>query len=323
MRETILKTFIEAPDRYISGEELSRQLNISRTAVWKHIQELKKRGYRFASSPSKGYRLTGRPDAMSAEAIRLSAGPVSVLSDVVVRESVGSTQTEVHRLAAEGAPHGTLVVAEEQTEGRGRQGRFWLSPQGKGIWMSLLIRPPHLPVVLAPQMTLLAAVALCRSLRRETGADIGIKWPNDLLCGGRKLCGILVESVGEDEVVRHMAIGVGIDCHLEESDYPPELAGVATSLLMVTGRRFDRAALAGAFLREFDELYRLYFAEGFLPIRALWESLSVTIGRRIRHRAGDRLTEGVAEQMDERGALIVRTDSGERLALHAGEIEPV
>jgi BirA family biotin operon repressor/biotin-[acetyl-CoA-carboxylase] ligase len=320
VKDAILACFIEAGDRFVSGEEISRKLNVSRTAVWKHIQELKKRGYRFESSPHKGYRLAGRPDGLSAEAVKLAAGPVSILHDVIVMDEVDSTQTVVHRLAAEGAPHGTLVAAEAQTAGKGRMGRTWLSPAGKGIWMSLLIRPP-LPVSLAPQMTLVAAVALCRALRRETGADIGIKWPNDLLSAdGRKLCGILVESVGEDERVRHMVVGVGIDCHLEEEDYPPELAGKATSLYLLTGRRFDRAALAGAFLKEFDALYRLYFAEGFDPIRTLWESLSVTIGRRICHRAGDRLTEGVAERMDERGGLVVRTDSGGHVTLLAGEI---
>lgn len=314
--------FSEAGDRFVSGGELSRKLNVSRTAVWKHIQELKKQGYRFESVPNKGYRLTGRPDRLTAEAIQRAAGPLSVLSDVIVLAETDSTQTEAHRLAAAGAPHGTLVAAEAQTAGRGRQGRFWLSPAGKGIWMSLLIRPP-LAVQQAPQLTLVAAVALARSLRRETGAAIGIKWPNDLLAAdGRKLCGILVESVGEDERIRHMAVGVGIDCHLEADDYPPDLRGKATSLLLATGRRFDRAALAGAFLREFDALYRLYMEEGFPPIRLLWESLAVTIGKRVRHQAGERVTEGTAERMDDLGGLVVRTDDGRRVTLFAGEIGP-
>lgn len=322
MREAILAFFAREPERYISGEEISRNLDISRTAVWKHIQTLKKQGYRFDSVPNKGYRLTGMPDKLDADAIRQAAGELSLLADIIIHESVASTQNEVHRLAATGAAHGTLVVAEEQTEGRGRQGRFWLSPPGGGIWMSLLIRP-DLPIALAPQMTLVAATALCRTLRRETGASVGIKWPNDLLASDKKLCGILVESVGEDERIRHMAVGVGIDVHLEAKDYPPELRDIATSLLLETGRRFDRGALAGAFLREFDALYDLYFAEGFAPIRTLWESLSVTLGRRIRHQTGDRLTEGVAESLDERGALVVKTDAGDRVTLHAGEIETI
>jgi len=321
VRDDILACFAEAGDRFVSGEEISRKLNISRTAVWKHIRELRKQGYAFESSPHKGYRLTGRPDRLAAEAIRRAAGPVSVLADVVILERVESTQTEVHRLASAGAPHGTLVAAEEQTAGRGRLGRVWLSPAGKGIWMSLLLRPP-ITVREAPQMTMVAAVALARTLRRETGTDIGIKWPNDLLApDGRKLCGILVESVGEDERVRHMAVGVGIDCHLEEADYPPELKEKATSLSLATGRRFDRNALAGAFLREFDGLYRLYLTEGFAPVRALWESLSVTIGRRIRHRSPDGWTEGVAERLDESGGLVVRTDAGKERTIAAGEIE--
>lgn len=319
MREAILALLAGRPDRHVSGEEISKTLNISRTAVWKHIQELKKRGYRFESVPNKGYRLTGFPDRLSPEAIRLAAGQLSTLTEIRVHERLDSTQAEVHRLAASGAPHGTLVVAEEQTAGRGRHGRNWLSPPGKGIWMSLLVRPP-LVISAAPQMTLVAATALCRALRRETGAEIGIKWPNDLLSGGKKLCGILVESVGEDEWIRHMAVGIGIDCNLEAEDYPPELAGKATSLLLETGRTFDRGALAGAVLREFDRLYGLYLAEGFSAIRSLWESMSVTIGMRVRHEAGGRLTEGIAEGLDERGALIVRTAEGERAIVMSGEV---
>lgn len=322
MREAILAIFARKPNRAVSGEEISRELGISRTAVWKHIQALKKRGYRFESAPNKGYRLTGTPDLLDADAIRQAASGASLLSDIRIHGAIDSTQSEVHRLAASGAPHGTLVVAEEQTEGRGRQGRMWLSPPGRGIWMSLLVRP-GMPIALAPQMTLVAATALCRTLRRETGVPVGIKWPNDLLAGDRKLCGILVESVGEDERIRHMAVGVGIDVHLEEGDYPPDLRKIATSLLLETGRRFGRNELSGAFLREFDDLYRLYVAEGFSPIRTLWESLSVTLGRRIRHVAGDRLTEGTAERLDDSGALVVRTDDGERVRLYAGEIETI
>lgn len=322
MREAILAYFARNSDKTVSGGEMSRELGISRTAVWKHIQTLKKQGYRFDSAPNKGYRLIGVPDQLAAEAIRQAAGDVSILTDIHVHASMDSTQSEIHRLAAADAPHGTLVVAEEQTAGRGRQGRPWLSPPGRGIWMSLLVRP-GLPIALAPQMTLVAATALCRTLRRETGVPVGIKWPNDLLARDKKLCGILVESVGEDERIRHMAVGVGIDVHLEERDYPPELRSIATSLLLETGRRFDRSALAGAFLREFDDLYRLYFAEGFSPIRTLWESLSVTLGRRIRHMAGDGLTEGTAERLDENGALVVKTDDGNRVTLYAGEIETI
>jgi len=187
--------------------------------------------------------------------------------------------------------------------------------------MSLLLRP-SLSLAFAPQMTLLTAVALCRTIRKSLNAEVGIKWPNDLLINGKKISGILVESVGEDERVRYMVIGVGIDCNLDHDDYSAELAGKATSLFLETGEPVDRSSLIAAFVAEFDELYRLYMENGFAPIRTLWESLSVTLGQRISLIIGDRQITGIAEGMDEIGALLIRKDNGEIERVYSGEMQP-
>lgn len=319
MKQRILDHFAQHQDRYLSGEELSERLQCSRTAIWKHIQELKKRGYQFESSPRKGYRLIHRPDRFDPKHIMAELEGIDLYRDLTVHERLDSTQSEAHRLAAALAPHGTLIIAEEQTAGRGRQGKAWHSPAGKGIWLSLLIRP-DLPIAAAPQLTLLTAVALCRTIRHSVHLPIGIKWPNDLLIDSKKVSGILVESVGEDEQVRYAAIGVGIDCNLTQDDYPQELLPVATSLSIESGRSVNRTALLIAFLKEFAALYKLYLDAGFPPIQTLWETLSTTLGKQVRLKQGDTRIEGIAEALDESGALLVRQEDGSLERIYSGEI---
>ena len=320
MNERIIRFFLDHPGEYISGEELSEHLKCSRTAVWKHIQQLRRRGYRFESAPRKGYRLIGRQDAFGRDEIAAALAGCKLIRSIHFHETVDSTQAEAQRLVAAGAGEGTLVVAERQTAGRGRAGRFWHSPAGKGVWLSLVLKPP-IALQFAPQMTLLTAAALCRAIRRECGIDAAIKWPNDLLWNGRKISGILAEASGENELVRHVIIGVGIDCNLEEHDFPEELRGRAASLKIASGRSVDRAALTGAFLREFEALYAAYLERGFEPIRALWETFAETLGKAVRIRSGGAVVEGTAEAVDERGALIVRRPDGSRVTVYSGETE--
>jgi BirA family biotin operon repressor/biotin-[acetyl-CoA-carboxylase] ligase len=318
MNDSILQHFKDQPEQFISGEQLSRKLNCSRTAVWKHIQELKKRGYHFESAPRKGYKLTHKPAFLQAAELITACSPSKFGRNIHLYYSIGSTQSEAHRLVSKGAGHGTLVIAETQTSGRGRLGRIWHSPPGLGVWMSLVIEP-QLSLPFAPQITLLTAVALCRTIRRNYPLDIGIKWPNDLLIGSKKVSGILVESSGEDERVRYMVIGVGIGCNLQTGDYPLELQDKATSLLIETGTRIDRTQLISNFLQQFEELYELYLEQGFAPIRALWESLAVSIHKPIRILSGGNWKEGIAEGIDDMGALIIRQLDGKAIHVYSGE----
>lgn len=319
-RDSLLDMFEAAGGEYLSGEEISRRLGVSRTAVWKRIRRLKEAGYEFDASPKLGYRLSGSAAALDADRIGSLLSTNRFGRGLTLLTKTDSTQTEAEKLAREGAPEGTLVVAEEQTSGRGRQGRVWHSPPGRGVWMSAVLRPEG-PLTAVPQLTLLTAVAVCRAIRSVSGVEAGIKWPNDLLADGRKLCGILLEAVVEDGRVLHCIMGIGIDANLSESDYPEELRERVTSLRRESGLPVDRCALIAAVMNEFESLYALYAERGFGPIRLLWESLSVTLGREIvvRDARGER--RGVAHGLGEHGELLMRTEDGQVSPVYSGDIE--
>ncbi|MDO7905035.1 biotin--[acetyl-CoA-carboxylase] ligase [Paenibacillus sp. JX-17] len=318
--EALLNLFEEKPGEFISGEEISRQLLISRSAVWKQINKLRELGYEFEAISRVGYRISGTPDLLNAMEIQMALKTRRFGRKVKIIETTSSTQEDAARLAEEGAAEGTLVIANEQTAGRGRQGRKFYSPRGKGIWMTLLLRPEK-PLPYTPQLTLLSGVAVCRAIRQLTGVEAGIKWPNDLLVNGRKICGILLESAAEDELVRYCLAGIGIDANVEPEDYPEELRSIATSLKAEAGNKINRNQLIAAIMNEFEMLYDLYCTEGFQPIAALWEALSVSLGREVRTKSRLGPVTGIARGLDESGALIVEQSSGERLVVFSGEIE--
>nr|WP_247681631.1 biotin--[acetyl-CoA-carboxylase] ligase [Paenibacillus sp. Marseille-P2973] len=305
---------------YISGEEISRRLSISRTAVWKQINKLREEGYEFEAVSRKGYRLVFAPDKLEEGDVLKELQTKSFGRDLNLMEVTSSTQEAARLLAEEGAPEGTLVIAEEQTGGRGRQGKRWYSPARKGIWMSLLLRPQR-PLSFAPQLTLLTAVAVCRAIRKVTGVDAGIKWPNDLLVQGKKICGILIESVGEDERIKYCIAGIGIDVNVELEELPLELHKVATSLKIESGQTQSRATLISAVMNELEQLYNLYEEEGFAPIGHLWEALSVTLGKRVTVKTPRGETEGTAEALDESGALVLLDDTGNHITIFSGDVQ--
>ncbi|GAB6990270.1 biotin--[acetyl-CoA-carboxylase] ligase [Paenibacillus pini] len=319
--ETLLHIFSQHPETFVSGEEISRSLSISRTAVWKQINKLREAGYEFEAVPHKGYRMVSKPDAIQPVALIQALGTSMMGSRLKVLGSTTSTQDEARALAEDGAPEGTLVIAEEQTGGKGRLGRKWFSPAGKGVWMSLILRPNQ-PLQDTPQLTLLAGVAVCRAVRKMTGLDAGIKWPNDLLVDRRKICGILLESAAEEEHVRYCIVGIGISVNLDETDYPPELQGVATSLKIASGTTVDRTQLIAAVMVEFETLYELYCSQGFQPIASLWEALSVTLGESvtIKNIYGDEV-HGVAAGISAAGALLVDMGDGRQVPVFSGDVE--
>lgn len=243
------------------------------------------------------------------------------IDSVQLMESVVSTQEEAKRLADNGAPEGTVVIAEEQTGARGRMGRQWFSPRGKGIWMSIVLRP-KLPLSQTPQLTLLAGVAVCKAIRRVSGVDAGIKWPNDLLADGRKLCGILLESSLREGELHYCIAGIGISANMTEEDYPEHLQEVATSLrIQRGGDPVDCSELVRAVLDELESHYKLYMEHGFSTIKMLWESMSVTLGRQIALTSPQGRIEGVVVGLDHAGALLLKNSSGEITNVCSGEIE--
>ncbi|WP_342414667.1 biotin--[acetyl-CoA-carboxylase] ligase [Paenibacillus sp. FSL R10-2782] len=319
--ERLLGILEEGLSDYVSGEEISRRLSVSRTAVWKQINKLRELGYNIEASSRKGYRIVSRPDRLEVSKLAYMLNTQSFGQRIVVLDSTVSTQQDAMRLAEEGAPQGTVVLAEEQTAGRGRLGRKWFSPRGKGVWMSIVLRPNQ-PLGFTPQLTLLTGVAVCRAIRRLTGVEVGIKWPNDLLVHGRKVCGILLESSTEDQRVRYCIAGIGIDVNLNTEDYPEELSQVGTSLRIEAGRAIDRTALIAAVLEEMEQLCALYADQGFQPVAMLWEVLSVTMNRFVRAHTGQgKAVEGTAVGLDPSGALVVETEQGERIQVVSGDVQ--
>lgn len=321
MTDRLLELFEQSNGAFLSGEELSERLQISRTAVWKQIERLRQQGYRFEAAPRKGYRLLAKPDIFDLPAFIGKLQTERFGKHVKYYDEVDSTQTVALSLVAEGAPEGTLVLAERQTAGRGRMGRQWHSPKGKGLWMSMILRPKHIPLTFTPQLTLLVSVALCRAIRAIVPVEAGIKWPNDLLIGGRKAAGILLESSAENETLQHIIAGVGIGVNLEPDDYPPELRNVATSLFIEAGYRIDRVELLCRFLLEWEQLYALYHEQGFAPIKLLWEALSVSLHKPIRCQTAQGLVDGYAEGIDELGALAIRLQDGTIRKMYSGDVE--
>jgi len=313
---TLLK---EQPGQYISGQKLSELLKVSRTAVWKQIRKLEAAGYEFEASSKLGYKLVGEPEQLNIEELKQLMETCRFGQLIQYYDKVGTTQIIAREAAEAGAAEGTLVIAEQQLEGRGRMGRSWLSPPSKGIWMSMVLRP-SVPIHFAPQLTLLTAVALCQALRQTTKLPIGIKWPNDLLFEGRKISGILLESVAEEERLKYIIAGVGISVNLEESDYDPELLSKAVSLRMAAGCKLNRSAIIAAFLQQWEQLYDQYHAEGFGPVMALWEQYAVSIGKPAQLITPQGIIIGTPIGLHESGAIRVKLDDGTVKAVFSAEM---
>ena len=304
---------------FVSGELICKNFGVSRTAVWKHVQTLRTEGYEIMSRPRAGYRLASVPDRLYPQEILSGLKTEFMGRRIYYFAQVPSTNAVARELVPAGAPDGALAVAEEQTGGRGRLGRGWFSPPGKGVWCSLILYPPVNPAA-APPLTMLTAVAVARAVRRVAGLTPGIKWPNDLLLGGKKFCGILTEMSAEMERINYIIIGAGINVNLNQEDFPGEIANVATSLKAYAGRTVSRVELLQAYLQEMEVLYRIWLKEGFAPVLKLWKELCVTLQRPVRVSGLKESVEGWAEDVDEEGSLILRLADQTIRRLTAGEV---
>lgn len=316
--ESVYRALLEAEGTYLSGQELSRRLGISRAAVWKAVETLRRRGYGIEARTGRGYRLQSEPDRLDRRAV--AASMAAPRENWTVLEQVDSTNTACKRLAAEGAPDGTVVMADWQTAGKGRRGRSFLSPRGMGLYLSVLWRPECPPERLLP-LTALSAVAACRAVERVGGVRPRIKWPNDLVLEGRKVAGILTElSVeGESGHVEYVVAGIGVNCRQQAEDFPPELREMAGSLDMALPRQVSRAALAAALMEELDTLRReiLEDPERWLPEYA---AACLTVGSPVQVVRGEERVPAEAEGIDESFGLVVRYEDGTRETLRAGEV---
>lgn len=307
--EAVLAFLAEAGDDYVSGEAISDKLGLSRAAVWKHVNSLRGQGYRIDAVPARGYRLVEIPDRVG----ELELGPLLNTRDIGQRvhwfEEIESTNDFAKQIAETGAVHGEVVIAEAQRAGRGRRGRTWSSPPGKSLYFSVVLRP-DIPPSRAPELTLLASVAVCQAIRSAGVSSAGIKWPNDVLIGDRKAAGILTEMAAEPDEVQWVVLGIGVNVNADPEDFPDELKPIATSLAIERGQKLPRALFAAAVLTSLEEWLDRHSDEGFAPVRAAWKEMCQTLGRAVRVVTSDRQIEGLAEDVDETGALLVRTPSG-------------
>ena len=304
----------------ISGAELAEQLGVSRAAVWSHIEELRRLGYGIVAGPHFGYRLTTEPDALLADDLLARLGKSRVIGrDIQVFEQTTSTNDVVEKLARDGVREGVVVFAESQTRGRGRLGRKWVSPPRKGLWFSILLRPNLRPQE-TTQLTVASATALRRAIFSQTRLPIEIKWPNDILIGGKKAAGILTEMSAELDRVRHIILGIGIDVNQDAPEFPAEIRKIATSLKIEHGEALSRAALATAVLRELDTEYYRIGAGRFADVAAEWMEHCTTIGKDVTVQIGDRKIRGRAESLDDDGALILRGEHGRLQRITGGDV---
>lgn len=318
--QLVLELLLESGQDFASGEALSGKLGLSRTAVWKVVNVLRDRGYGIEALPSRGYRLVRVPDRLTALEILPLLETEDLGRTVHAFDTLPSTSELAFKLAGEGAEHGELVIAEAQTAGRGRRGRSWASPAGKNLYASLVLRP-ELPPQRAPELTLLAAVAVAEALRGE-GVEASIKWPNDLQVGGKKIAGILTELSAESDRVHFVVLGLGVNLNAAPSDFPPDVADLATSVMRVAGHRVDRAAFVARLMKLLEQWLGLHAAEGFGPVRARWRALASTLGLEVLVKAERRELRGVAEDIDLDGALLLRTEDGVERVL-AGDVEQI
>jgi BirA family biotin operon repressor/biotin-[acetyl-CoA-carboxylase] ligase len=315
----ILSALRAHPDG-VSGADLAGQLGISRTAIWARVEELRQLGYDIEAGPHFGYRLVSVPDVLHADDLLARLHRTKIIGrDIRVFERTTSTNDVIEKLARDGVKEGIVVFAESQTKGRGRLGRKWISPAYQGLWFSVLLRPDLRPQE-ATQLTVVSATALRRAIRSETGLNPEIKWPNDILVGGKKVAGVLTELSAELDRVKHVILGIGVDVNLGAGEFPAELRKQATSLKMETGRNISRAELATAILTELDHDYVRLCAGQFAEVADEWESHCKTIGRDVTIQIGDRRIEGRAESLGENGELLLRTEHGHLERINGGDV---
>ncbi len=338
LKEEIL-SYLRESGGFLSGEELSGRLGRSRTAVWKGVEALRRCGYEIDSATNRGYRLVSCPDLYSPEEIAAGLETEEIGGNIYCYDSVDSTNEEAKRQALRGAPNGSLFIAEQQTGGKGRLGRNWLSPSGTGIWFSVLLRPGALPdgsrlpgegrlpcgVRLPLQIaatTLLAGEAVCAAIcarsRAGSASQAQIKWPNDVLIGTKKVCGILTEMSAEIERVEFVVVGIGINAN--NADFPEELRQKATSLRMEQGAPVRRISLLQEILRRFELLLKENAASLTPAFLERYKQDCVTLGRRVSFQRGRAAVSGTAADISPEGELVVRMEDGSLETVRSGEV---
>ncbi|WP_110927637.1 biotin--[acetyl-CoA-carboxylase] ligase [Bacillus massiliglaciei] len=320
LRKKLMEAFSNAEGSFISGQEIADHIGCSRTAVWKHIEELRNEGYTLEAVRKKGYRIVSAPEKITSNEIQLGLKSKVLGQHIHYEETVDSTQKIAHQLATDGAPEGTIVLAEEQTGGKGRLMRPWHSPKYSGIWMSTILRP-QIAIHQAPQLTLLAAVAVVKAVKEVSGLQPHIKWPNDLLLNKKKITGILTEMQAESDQIHSVIIGIGINVNQQTEDFPEDLRDKASSIFIEGQNRISRANLVQAVLYHLEELYFLYLKEGFAPIKEQWEAYAISLGQQIKATTIHSVIVGKALGITDAGVLLLEDEDGKVHSVYSADIE--
>jgi len=332
VKEKVLGILKENSARYVSGEHISEALGVSRAAIWKHIKDLKKEGYVIIASSKKGYSLVSVPDVLNSYEIIYNLKTGIIGSNIIYREEIDSTNNYAKKIASEGCKDGTVVVAECQTAGRGRLGRMWDSARNKGIYMSIVLRPEVAPEDVQI-ITIAASIAVAEAIRDITGMEAAIKWPNDIILDGKKVCGILTEMSSEMEKVNFLVVGIGLNVNHSREDFPEELANTATSLRIYaeqnsTGTapaeldfRLNRSSLVKAVLTEMENVYCMVNNGNTDEVVRQWKEYSVTLGKEVLITSKSAEYRGFAKDITKDGRLIVDCSDGVTREVMSGEVK--
>lgn len=316
MQKKILDILLNADD-FISGQEISENLGVSRQAVWKSINALKEKGYEIQSVTNRGYRLVSSPDYLNESSLKSLLHNKIIGKNLIVLDSIDSTNDYLKKLGNEGCENGTVVIAREQTKGKGRLGRTWQTKKDDGIAFSVLLRPNAAPSEVSA-ITPLAGLAVCKAIREYTKLDCVIKWPNDIIVGRKKLVGILTEMSAEFDAVEYVITGIGIN--VDHTSFPEEIAFKATSLLLETGRHFDKNEFLACVLGHIENEFVKNNLELTPTALAEYTDLCATVGRSVTFQRGTRRISGMAVGVSEHGELKVMMSDGTISLVNSGEV---
>lgn len=316
MKSEILRLLKESDD-YISGQQMCDRFHVSRTAVWKAIEQLKKEGYEIEAVRNRGYRLLESPDIMSEAEIRSLMDTEWAGKNIVYFDEIDSTNNRAKELGEKDGAHGTLFVADRQVAGKGRRGRVWESPKGISIYMTILLRPDLIPTK-APMLTLVMAQSVAEGIREVTGMETGIKWPNDIVMNKKKVCGILTEMSTQMDYINYIVIGIGIN--VQNEAFPEEIGEVATSLRIESGKKQNRAAIIEAVWEEFEKYYDIYLkTEDMQGLVGEYNRKLANMNQQVRVLDPKDPYEGTARGITPKGELIVDTWEARKL-VSSGEV---
>ena len=302
---------------FLSGEELAKKIGISRTMVWKHIKSLEFEGFVIEAVPSRGYQISSEPDILRKSDLvrglktKIIGRKIQLLSQVV------STNTLAMEMASKGMPEGMVVIAETQTGGKGRLNRKWISPKGN-LYLSVILRP-NIPIHKAPLITLMGAVAVASAIRTVCNVQAAIKWPNDIHLRGKKVSGLLTEMSAEQDRIRHIVLGIGINVNMEIDALPAGIREIATTLAVEAGHSIDRTILLHQLFQGLEHWYQEFLTNA-AGVLTEWERLNVTIGNRVMVSSLGEMLEGLAQGIDSEGRLIIKQEDGSIRQISAGDV---